>query len=78
MSIMKKWETPEINELRLKNTNETRDWPHYWECLKCGKHHGKGWIDSSLNKPTICGYNGCDSTEFKWSCDDENIIVPAS
>lgn len=59
---MKKWETPKVNELGVQATNEdasTFDFPHFWECQKCGKHH------TAIFKPSVCGYNGCEGTDFK-------------
>lgn len=69
MISMKKWETPKVNELGVQATNEdasTFDFPHYWECQKCGKHH--------IFRPEKCGYNGCEGTDFEWKlCDPEHL-----
>lgn len=37
---IKKWENPEMVSLNSKETKEesnTKDWPHMWHCLGCGK-----------------------------------------
>lgn len=36
----KKWENPEIvslNSKETKNEPTTKDWPHMWHCLNCGR-----------------------------------------
>ena len=71
---MKKWETPKVNELGVQATNEdasTFNYPHFWECQTCGKHH-EGSLFGAI-KPSVCGHNGCKGTEFKWTLCPEHL-----
>ena len=36
---MKKWNNPELTNLGVENTKDTRDFPNYWACKGCGKHY---------------------------------------
>lgn len=74
---MKNWEKIEFNSLDLEFTQSDTnplDFPHYWMCLTCGKHHVGTIIGEQMVPPAICGHNGCTGTEFKDTCGPEIII----
>ena len=67
---MRKWEKPGLAMLNARDTKETRDFPHYFECKACKKHFMgselgyDGEFDFEINVPCPT----CNSTDgFKWT-----------
>lgn len=60
---MKQWETPKVNELGVQATNFCAEgevsYVAAYYCEKCGESQY-----STGKKPSVCGINGCDGTEF--------------
>ena len=74
--MKKQWSNAELKTLGAENTNDaqTKDWPHYWACTKCGKHAGEPY--NATHKPTIPCTN-CQNTDYIWTDAPENIISPS-
>lgn len=67
---MKQWKKPELTNLGVENTKDTRNFPHYWACKGCGKHYVG--ILVAPNGPC----ERCGSTDgYEWTIGNGNIVT---